>query len=252
MLVEERHTFIRNELIHKGRVLAVELARQLDVSEDTIRRDLRDLAEDGFCQRVYGGALRLAPPSRPLFERALDHADEKRQLAQGAISLLKPNMTVFIDAGSTNTLIAAAIPTGLDITVVTNSPDVAVALPRQSTASVILLGGTLNASKGAALGGWALAGIRQINADLLFLGSCGLDRHSGVTAFDLAEADIKRAMVAQSAQVAVAATTDKLGTTAPFSILYTEALSHLIVSARSPSSYADEFARAGCNVIQVD
>ena len=102
LLPEERHHAIRARLASQGRVLAIELAKDLNTSEDTIRRDLRELAARGACQRVYGGALAKSPPQRPLAERQSEHPERKAALAVEAAKLVAAGQFVFLDGGSTN------------------------------------------------------------------------------------------------------------------------------------------------------
>src|SRR5476651_532216 len=136
LLLQERHALILERLRADGRVLAPELAAWLKVSEDTIRRDLRDLAAAGLCQKVYGGALRLPLPPAPndgtLSQRRDHRAAAKSRLAQAAATLIAPGSLVFIDAGSTNLGIAAALP-DVPLTVVANAPAPASAPARCAT-----------------------------------------------------------------------------------------------------------------------
>lgn len=236
ILTEERHRIIRDRLASDGRVLAAELAVEFGVSEDTARRDLRELARSGACRRVYGGALPLAPLPGPADVRAGFAAPAKAALARVAARLLGAGETVFIDAGSTNAAIAAAIPDDLPLTVATNSLAVASALVRRPRVRLVLLGGCYDLEKDACLGGDTVNAVRRIRADVCFLGACGLDVGPGVTAFDAAEAEVKRAMVAASRRIVVAATNDKLGTAAPFCVAPSEAVRDLVVERSAPSA----------------
>jgi DeoR/GlpR family transcriptional regulator of sugar metabolism len=127
LLLQERQARILDLLRNDGRVLAPELARSLGVSEDTVRRDLRGLARAGLCRRVYGGALLPAPDASPLPARIAARSEERQRLARAAANLVEPGNVVFIDAGSTNVAIAEALPDQMPITLVTNSPAVALA-----------------------------------------------------------------------------------------------------------------------------
>lgn len=129
LLLRERKTLIQERLKANGRVLAVDLAAELNVSEDTIRRDLREMAAAGLCERVYGGALPVVPAAHStLRERVAMAPERKAALACAAAGLIKPGMTVFLDAGSTNLAIAQLIEPDLQVTVVTNTPLIAAAL----------------------------------------------------------------------------------------------------------------------------
>lgn len=245
MLTEERHRLIRKRLSTDGRVIAASLACELGVSEDTVRRDLRELARSGACRRVYGGAVPLAPEPEPAVARAAVAAPEKAGLARAAVRLLSPEATVFIDAGTTNAAIAAVIPPDLPLTVATNALAVATALAQHGRVRLIVLGGTYDPAKDACLGSDTVDAVRRLNADLFFLGACGIDARVGATAYDPAEAEVKRAMAAASRRLAVAATRDKLGTAAPFAVAPPEAVSDLVVAADVPALSLAPFEALG-------
>ncbi len=249
MLTQERLDAIRNQLLRDGKVISSDLAVEFGTSEDTIRRDLRDLARSGFCRRVYGGALIETPTPAPIAARLHADAAAKHSLAIAAAALVTSGQTLFIDAGSTNTAIAAALSRQMDLTILTNAPAVAMALSDHPRARVVLLGGVLDLNIGAALGGTTtLEAIRRINADLFFLGSCGVDAAHGISAFDPAEAEVKRAMVDQSSQVVVAATLDKLGTAAPFKVAETAAITHLVLPTEADPAQVARFRAHGVEV----
>ena len=231
MLAEERLELIRAKLARHGKVLANDLAAQFAVSEDTIRRDLRELARQGHCRRVYGGALLPSPDTGTLAKRVSSRAGAKAALAQATIGLIRDGQTLFIDAGSTNLAIARALPPDLKLTVVTNTPAVAVALSDHANHAVVVLGGQFDQAKGACLGPQTIREASQIFADVLILGACGVDSAIGVTALDAAEAEVKRTLVAQSTLLVIAATSDKLGTVAPFKVTDPSRIDHLVIEA---------------------
>lgn len=226
MLTAQRKQLILNELDATGRVVASQLALRFDLSEDTIRRDLRQMAADGLCQRVYGGAV--APSAGTLDQRHLHLQTEKTRLARQAVTLVRTGQTILIDAGSTNSAIARMLPADLGLTVVTNAPDIVGILASRRDIQLIVLGGVYDAGIGACLGPQTIAGIADLHADWLFLGSCGLDPKIGVTAFDQGEALVKRAMAAVSDRIAVAVTTEKLGTAAPHRVIATADIDTLV------------------------
>lgn len=248
MLTHERHRVIRDRLSAEGRVLANELASEFGVSEDTVRRDLRELARTGACRRVYGGAVPAAPSPAPAPVRAAFAAPEKAALARAAVRLLAEDETVFIDAGTTNTAIAAAIPAGLRLTVATNSLSVATALANHAAVRLVVLGGVYDPDKDACLGGDTVDAVRRLRADRFFLGACGIDTEVGATAIDPGEAEVKRAMAAVSRRLAVAATTDKLGTAAPFSVVPPEAIADLVVGPDAPLQIVAPFEAGGTTI----
>lgn len=228
MLTDERLDAIRKMLSEHGKVLANDLAAQFGVSDDTIRRDLRELARLGYCRRVYGGALLPAPDTGTLTARTSDQADVKARLARATVGLVRDGQTLYIDAGSTNLSIAEALPKDLRLTVITNAPAIATALSDNPRHTIIVLGGLYDQSKGACLGPQTVREAENILADMFILGACGVDTVLGVTALDAGEAEIKRVMIARSSLLAIAATKDKLGTVAPFKLADASRIDYLV------------------------
>jgi DeoR/GlpR family transcriptional regulator of sugar metabolism len=248
VFTEERLDAIRGMLDKEGRVVAAVLAREFGVSEDTIRRDLRLLADDGACRKVYGGAVVDAPDRGSLAERTEHEASAKVRLAKEAVKLIERDQTIFIDAGSTNLAIAAAIPRDIAVTVVTNAPGVVSALKDHPSANIVILGGLYNQGKGACLGSTTLQQLELINADLCFLGACGVHGETGITSFEYGEAEVKRAMVRKSRQLVVVATADKFPTVAPFQVAPPQSLHHLVVALGTDDEVLNPFVNRGTAV----
>lgn len=231
LLPEQREALILERLRAHGRVLASTLAAELQTSEHTVRRHLRDLADQGHCKRVYGGALLISPSDKPAAVRMNEAVDRKACLAAAAVSIVRPKQIVLLDAGSTNVAIAEALPANAELTVVTNSPEAAVRLLNRPGFEVLLIGGRIARGAAGSLGATALLQIQQIRADLCFLGACAFDTEEGVAAFHAEDAELKRAMVKASGQIAIAMTSEKLMTAAPFSVAPACAVDHLFVEA---------------------
>lgn len=247
MLTDERHNMIRSLLAADGRVLAHELAARFGVSEDTVRRDLRELARAGALRRVHGGALPPAPSVPPLAERVERDGAVKRRLAAVAAALVHPGQTLFLDAGSTNLAIAASLP-DVALTVVTNAPAIATLLGQHGKASVIVLGGRYNPVAGSVTGATTVAEVERIYADLYFVGGCAVEAGFGVSAIDAGEAEVKRAMARQSRAVVLAATRDKLGTAAPFRVVAPGSLTHLVIPNDADRTLVAGLAKGGTTI----
>jgi len=248
----ERHSAILDQLARRGRVLAAELAREFGTSEDTVRRDLRDMAAAGLCRRVYGGALPLSPASGTLAARLEEAPERKAALGRAAAGLVRPGQTVFIDAGSTNSAIARALAPGVGMTVVTNAPGVAQDCVGKPGVELVLIGGRVDPRTGAALGARAFRDAREIRFDLAFLGACAVDAEAGVAAFGSEEAEFKRLVAGQAAAVAIAVTTEKLGTAAPFFVVPVTALTRLVAEAEAPEEALAPLRAAGVRVLLAD
>lgn len=250
-LTLERLRDIEKRLARDGRVVAAELARAYATSEDTIRRDLRMLAAEGRCLRVYGGALPATPAAGPVSARVRLMPAAKAALGAALARLVEPGMTVFIDAGSTTLACAERLET-VGVTVVTHAPSIAAALVEREGVRLVTLGGQVDPQVGAALGAGVLAALETVRPDLLLLGACGVDAERGITAQSVEDAAMKRLAAARSGQVAVAADRSKLGTAAPFSVIALAACDRLIIEAGTDPETRRRLADAGPAIIDVE
>jgi DeoR/GlpR family transcriptional regulator of sugar metabolism len=248
LLPEERAAAIRQRLERDGRIVAAEVAREFGATEDTIRRDLRELAALGVCRRVYGGALPVSPASGALRDRVGRNVGAKAALAREAAKLVQPGQFLFLDAGSTNLALASALPTDADLTVAVNAPAIAAALLARRGLRVVTIGGEIDPEIGGAIGAGAIASLREMRIDLTFLGACALDGAATVGAFSFEDAAWKRELVAASRAVAVAATNEKLGAAARFAVLAGGELDHLIVEADADPALLARYAEIGVDV----
>ncbi|MEQ4573668.1 DeoR/GlpR family DNA-binding transcription regulator [[Pseudomonas] boreopolis] len=245
VLPQERQQAILRRLREQGRVVATELAIAFGVSEDSIRRDLRELAAQGLCRRVYGGALPPTPTFAPLAQRQGEHPARKHALARKAAALVRPGQVLLLDAGSTNSAIAAALPERQRLTVVTNAPDIAQCLMAREGFEILLVGGRIDPRIGAAIGAQAIEQLGRVRADLCFPGACAIDAERGLWGVDSEESLFKRAMIAASSESVVVATSDKLGTQAAYQVAATEAIDHLVVEHDAAPAQLEPFlARA--------
>ncbi|MBB3950649.1 DeoR/GlpR family DNA-binding transcription regulator [Aureimonas jatrophae] len=245
LLTGQRQTLIREWLARDGRVLAVRLADAFGVSEDTIRRDLRELAARGECRRVYGGALPFAPQVGTLSERRDQMVARKTRLAERIVTGVMPGSTLFIDAGSTNLLVAERLPPGSGLTVVTNAPAIACALQDKPGVATVLLGGRLHGESGACLGSQTLREAERLRPTVLVLGACGLDAEAGITAHHPEEAELKGSLAERAGEVWVAATTDKFTTAASFTVAPARRLARLVVEHDCDAALVEPFAALG-------
>ena len=226
---DERRRWLLDRLRRDGRLVAAALARELETSEDTIRRDLRELAAAGLVQRVHGGALPPSPALLPLAARRERGTEAKERLAVAALNLIRDGQVLLLDGGTTNLALARRLPPALRLTVITPSPAIALALAEHAGAEVVLLGGRLDRASQTVVGATALAAVGSVRADLCILGVCSLAAEVGVSVAGYEEAELKRAMAAGSRMVAALLTADKLGTAAPFVVGPPEILHHVVI-----------------------
>jgi DeoR/GlpR family transcriptional regulator of sugar metabolism len=245
MLTEQRKHLLLDRLAKDGRIVAKELSVELGLSEDTIRRDLRELAGEGRLTRVHGGALPASPTVANLAARRTMASDEKRRLGRKAASLIQRRQRVFIDGGTTHLELVRALPLDFDLTVITHSPTIAAALEPHQAVEVILIGGRLFRHSMVAVGAEALEQIQRLRIDLGFVGLTGLHPQEGGTTGDFEEAVIKRAIVARSAEVAVLVTAEKLNAVSAYDVCTVKDLTSLVVTREIDTKAFDvEIVRA--------
>ncbi len=249
MLTAERKQAILVRLECDGRVVASELVASLGVSEDTVRRDLRDLAEQGLLHRVHGGALASAAPTVSFAHRLEVGHEEKAALADAALPLLQGARVIVLDGGTTALELALRLPVAFDGTIVTNAPPVASALANHPKADVMLVGGRLFKDQQVAVGSAAVETLRTVRADVCVLGICSLHPDVGVTTPDNEEAQVKRAMVACARQVIALATADKLRNASPWVVARLTDVDQLVTDG--DDELTRPYATAGIAVVSV-
>ncbi|QBM29377.1 DeoR/GlpR family DNA-binding transcription regulator [Hydrogenophaga pseudoflava] len=229
MLTAQRKQLILNRLATHGQIVAGELALELGTSEDTIRRDLRELAQQGKLQRVHGGALPASAATGNLRVRQQVSTDEKQALGRFGAQLIKPGQVVMLDGGTTAIQVARQLPPDLRATVITHSPNVAVELAAHRHVDIIVLGGRLFRHSMVNVGASVIEAASRFRADLFFLGVTGVHPEAGLSTGDAEEADVKRALHARAAETVVLASSEKLLSASAFVIAPMKALSLLVV-----------------------
>ncbi|MFE4692742.1 DeoR/GlpR family DNA-binding transcription regulator [Streptomyces sp. NPDC056749] len=213
MYAPERQQEILRIAGESGRVDVPSLAERFQVTAETVRRDLKALDRAGLLRRVHGGAI---PAGRlgfepDLAERDTVAADEKDRIAAAALAELPAEGNVIIDAGTTTVRLAAAVPIDSRITVVTHALPVAARLADHPGIALHLVGGRVRHRTRAAVDAWALSAYAEINADVVFLATNGFSPEGGLTTPDLAEAAVKRAVIAAARRVVLLADSGKSG-----------------------------------------
>jgi DeoR family fructose operon transcriptional repressor len=217
MYAPERQQEILRLARERGRVEVPALAEEFEVTPETVRRDLNVLHRAGLIRRVHGGAI---PAGRLDFEPDLAEREgtasgQKDRIARAALSELPPvpqdNASVVIDAGTTTSRLAAALPVDSRFIVVTHALPVAARLSEFPDLTVHLVGGRLRHRTLAAVDAWALRAYGEINADVVFVAANGFSVRGGLTTPDLAEAAVKRAMMAAARRIVLLADSDKYG-----------------------------------------
>ncbi|MNM44371.1 MULTISPECIES: DeoR/GlpR family DNA-binding transcription regulator [Clostridium] len=248
MLKEERQQEILKIINSEQKVIASDLSHRLSVSEDTIRRDLKDLDNKGLIRRVHSGALRLGPPLEDFSIREKVFSDIKMSLAQKALPFIKDDQVLLIDGGTTNLCLTKQLPINLKATVITNSPPIAVALANHKQIEVIMLGGTLNKKSMINVGIDTVEALSTMRVDIYIMGIYNIDSQIGVSCPTLSECLTKRKMVSISSEIIALVTSDKLGTVSNQVVCPPQDLSYLITDSIS-SEIKNLYSRQNITVI---
>lgn len=249
MLTAQRKQLILHRLAQEGQVVAKALAEELGTSEDTIRRDLRELAQAGKLLRVHGGALPSAPAAADLSVREQVSVTEKRALGLAGAALVRPGQVVLLDGGTTALQLARQLPLGLRATFVTHSPTVAIALAEHPDIEILMLGGRLFRHSMVNVGAALIDAAAQLRADLYFMGVTGVHPQSGLTTADAEEAAVKRALHLRAAETIVLASPEKLMAASPFVIAPLGAAGRVLVNPGTPQKVVRALRAGGAEVV---
>ena len=250
VLTRLRKQHILNTLQRTGQVIAKDLSEELGLSEDTIRRDLRELASSGLLQRVHGGALPASPAVGDFATRLGVASDEKRSIGRTAADMIQSGQVVVLDGGTTAVQIARQLRPDLRATVVTHSPTIAVELVEHRYVEVMLIGGRLFKHSIVSVGAAAIEAIARVHADLYFMGVTGIHPVVGLSTGDFEEAHIKRALSASAAETIVLASSEKLNAASPYVIGPLSDVQGMIVAANTKAKSLAPFLKAGIKIIK--
>ncbi|OON39758.1 DeoR family transcriptional regulator [Izhakiella australiensis] len=232
MLASQRKQLILQILAQEKQVISGELSQRFSISEDSIRRDLRELSAEGLLQRVHGGALPVSAAIAPFETRKNVQKEAKRRVAEKAVKLIQPGQVVMIDGGTTTAELVRQLPGDLAFTAITHSPGIAVGLIDYPLVEVIIIGGRLFRHSVVTVGAAMREAIEQFNADLFFMGVTGVHPAAGFTTGDYEEACVKRALAARAAETVVMASHEKLNSASAFAIGDLSLASTLVVDGQ--------------------
>jgi len=195
MLAQERRELILQTVRNGRSAEVVELAQRFEVSEMTVRRDLARLAREGKLTRVHGGAM--GDPEAPFAQIAVERLEEKRRIGRAAAALVTSGQTVIVDVGTT-TLQLARLLRGRELTVVTSNLAVIEELLPDPRIELVVLGGVVRRNYQSLVGMLAEDALRQLSADIAFLGASGIREDLSVMDTTMVEVPIKRGMISAS------------------------------------------------------
>jgi DeoR family transcriptional regulator, fructose operon transcriptional repressor len=257
VLAEERKLVILEWLHKEGKVMVIPLSEHLEVSPETIRRDLFVLEKEGKLKRVYGGAIKptFLNDEAPYTIRQSIHPEEKRAIGWRAAELIQDGSTIVIDVGTTTLELAQAIQGKKRLTILTNSIPVASTLLESIsrgvfTGRVIILGGEVNPEQRSISGTLCEQMTAQFHVDQAFLSVGGISLANGITDFDFNEAAVSKVFAAAAQEVIVLADHSKLGITTFARMIPLEQVDIIISSTEAPSEWTQEIGR--CGVLWID
>ena len=249
MLKIERQALILKEVNIHNKVLLSDLSVKLAVSEDTVRRDIQELADDEKVIRVRGGALSRSFQVYSYQENDIYAYQEKTVIANKAISLLQDGMVVLISGGTTNLEVARILPPELNVTFFTVSLPTAMQLVEHPNSETIFIGGRLSSNAKISVGGEVVSTLMSIRPDLCLLGTNSIDLKEGVTDADWEVVNVKKVMIDVSHRVAALTISEKLNSTQKMKVCGLNQIDYLITELEPAHDLLASYWNSGLNVL---
>ncbi len=249
MLKTERQNYILSKIEEQGRVLVNELTKELNVTEDTIRKDLRDLSSKNLVKRVHGGALSILHEPIEYQERINSDQIIKDSLAEKAVKLIEDAKVIFIDGGTTNVRLASKIPHDFKGQIITNSPTIALELCDHPYVDLILLGGSFNKTSRITLGSAVLEDIKKMYFDIFILGISSIDSNYGITVPSYEESLVKKECILQSSTIISLVSSNKLEKRSSFFVGEVDSLDYLVLEDNANNNIIKLYTEKGVKII---
>ncbi|RYZ61707.1 MAG: DeoR/GlpR transcriptional regulator [Chitinophagaceae bacterium] len=249
MLKIERQKYILQQLDLHNKILVSSLSQDMEVSDDTIRRDLFELADEGKLVKVHGGALsnsfgRVLSPNHNVY--SLQH---KRKIALKAIDLIKDGMFVLTTGGTTIVEMARLLPPGLKATFISGSIAAILEYMEHPQIEVILIGDKISKNSKITVGADAIAKVKRIKADICFLGINAIDLQQGITDNDWEVVQLKQAMIETSKLVVCLTIAEKINTCQPLKVCDLDKVDLLITELPPDDPLLEPYAKAGIRIL---
>lgn len=249
MLKKERQAYILHQVNLHNKVMSTDLSQYINVSDDTIRRDLQELAEAGKVIKVHGGALSLSFHHGNLSSQEIYSYNHKRVIAQKAVPLIKEGMFVLTGGGTTIIELAKTLPADLRATFISGSIPVLNEYINHPNIDVIGIGDKISKNSKITVGLEALSRIRQIRADICFLGINAINLKTGVSDNDLDVVQIKKAMIESSQKLVCLTISEKLNSQQPFQVCEPGLIDTLITELPPDAPLLRPYVEAGIRVL---
>jgi DeoR family transcriptional regulator of aga operon len=255
---QTRITAIRRVLQQSGSVSVDALSTELGVSVVTIRRDLDQLEKEGLLQRTHGGAVSIEPlfyepfkNDRSFQVQVERFSDEKRRIGRTAAALVNRGETISLTPGTTTSEVVRGLPLNQEITVVTNTVNIAMELSKRKDLKVFVTGGHLRGDWFSLIGPTAIQSLQGILIHTLFIGADGIDSNWGASCFSPDEANLNSAMVTLARRRIAVTDHSKIGIVAGWRICPTSDINMLITDTGATDEMIDPFQKAGVEVLRV-
>ncbi len=249
MLKEERHQFILNEVRIHNRVLLTDIADLLSVSVDTVRRDIKELHTKEQLKKVHGGAVSLGFNNYNPTGKKIYSLEQKSQIAEKALKLIKEGQVILLSGGTTNLELARRLPDKIKLTCFTPSLPIAVQLLSKTNVEVIFIGGRLSKDSQITIGGSAINMLSEIKVDICFLGTNSIHPIEGLTEFDWEIVQMKKAMIHSSRKVVSPCISEKIGSLQRYRICGVEEVDVIITELEPWDVKLDVFKNMNIQLI---
>ena len=249
MLKRERQAFILHQVNLHNKVLSADLSHHINVSDDTIRRDLQELAEAGKIIKVHGGALSPSFHNGHHTSKEVYSYSQKKIIAQKAASLIKDGMFVLTGGGTTIIELARALPSHLHATFISGSIPALFEYMSHPNIEVIAIGDKISKNSKITVGLEAISKIRQIKADLCFMGINALNMDNGVSDNDWEVVQIKKAMIESAQRLVCLTISEKINSQQPIQVCEIKNIDTLITELHPDDPILQPYIRAGIKVL---
>jgi DeoR/GlpR family transcriptional regulator of sugar metabolism len=243
MLREERHKIIMKEINLHNKVLSVDLSTMLQVSEDTVRRDLKELADEDRIIKVHGGAISKSLVRPFIADNNIYAYDEKKKIASKALALLQNNMTLLFEGGTTILELAQQLPKKIHLDVFTVSPQVAITLSDYENINVYTIGGKLYKNANIHTGASVINDISGIKFDMCFMGVNALSIENGFTDVDWETVQVNKAMIKSANKTVLLTISEKLNISKKYKVADLSEISYLITELNSDDEYLSAYRK---------
>ncbi|MFA5299549.1 MAG: DeoR/GlpR family DNA-binding transcription regulator [Lutibacter sp.] len=249
MLKAERHKYIMTKLIEEQKVITADLALALDLSEDTIRRDLNELDSMRQLEKVYGGAILITEKSVDVFNINISAEEEKKKIVTKALSLLHDGQVVIMSGGSTNLVFAKLIPLDLKVTIYTYSLPIAMQLSQHPNIDLIFIGGKMQKKAMVTIGLDVIQVLSKIKADICFIGASSINVKQGLTEIGYEVSIVKKAMIESSDRVVSMFSSNKLNTKMPHVVCELSQLDTIVTDLDPEDFRLEEYRKSGIFIL---